>query len=179
MRITVPVNIRKVFKLELDDELHLVRRHRDRPRLGRYSFSEILQQVKFQLRSEVNAETLSRQISRNDVVGGMCSSGTPRLFKLPLMKNFSYSYGDGIYTTCLEPRGPSHTVGDERSGGRGDSTCPPEKSQVAFAVVGTMATYGEYHHILSEQTLIEREIPDAMSKMGILSRFRPTDIQKN
>ncbi len=178
VRISVPVNIRKVFNSNSMRNFTLFVVIGIDPRLGRYSFSEILQQVKFQLRGEVNAKSLSRQISRN-VAGGrhVLIRYAPNFLKLPLMKLLSDSYGDGIYTSVISNLGDlSFPSGMKESVDRADFFLSPGKvNKLAFAVVGCNGHLSiNITSILAEQTIIEREFLTALVKDGI-----PVEVASN
>ena len=135
VRISVPVNIRKVFGSRSLRNFTLFVVIGIDVRLGHYSFEEILDQVVHQLRGNVNVKSLSKQVSRN--VAGRRHPAiryAPNVFKRPLMKLLSDSYGDDIYSTTISnignvtfPEGMREVVerlGDHALGGIGDDGPP-------------------------------------------------------
>ncbi|MBN1799061.1 MAG: hypothetical protein JW822_10810 [Spirochaetales bacterium] len=65
IRIMVPVNMRKIYPSATMRNFSLYVNPEIDPRLGRYSFSDILKQVYHYMRVEVNEKYISKQIKRN------------------------------------------------------------------------------------------------------------------
>jgi len=178
IRIQVPVNIRKIFESKSMRNFTLFVVVGIDPRLGHYSFDEILQQVKFQMRGGVNAKTLSRQISRN-VAGGrhVLIRYAPNFIKMPLMKILSDTYGDGIYTSSLSNIGDmSLPEGMREVVKRSDFYLTPGKiNKVVCAVMGSNGFLSiNLASIFANQTIIEREFLTALVNKGI-----PVEISSN
>ena len=106
IRLSVPVNIRKVFGSTSLRNFTLFIVVGIDVRLGHYDFDEIVTSVMHQMRSGVNEKSLSLQISRN-VAGRRLPfiRYAPNILKRPLMKIFSDSYGDATYSSVFSNLG--------------------------------------------------------------------------
>ncbi|MDC7245913.1 MAG: hypothetical protein PQJ47_08415 [Sphaerochaetaceae bacterium] len=106
IRLSVPVNIRKLFHSTSLRNFTLFIVVGIDVRLGHYGFDEIVKTVFHQVRDSVNEKTLSLQISRN-VAGRRLPfiRYAPNLLKRPLMKLFSDSYGDATYSSVFSNLG--------------------------------------------------------------------------
>jgi NRPS condensation-like uncharacterized protein len=171
IRISVPVNIRKVFGSKSLRNFTLFIVVGIDARLGHYSFDEILNQVMHQMRSEVNAKTLSKQVARN-VAGrrNFAIRYAPLVFKNPLMKLLSDSYGDAIYSTTISnignvslPKGMREVVD------RLDFHLSPCKTnKVSCGAIGANGYLTwSFTSILRENTMFEREVLTALVEKGI------------
>jgi len=85
VKILIPVNLRPFFASEsLRNFAYFINPGID-PRLGEYSFEEIVQSVHYQLRSQLNAKSLAAKITKN-----VQSETNPLLKVMPLfIKNFA------------------------------------------------------------------------------------------
>lgn len=169
--VSVPVNIRRVFGSRSMRNFTLFVVVSIDPRLGHYSFEEILQQVMFQMRSGVNSKSLSKQISRN-VSGShnVLIRYTPNFLKLPLMKILSDYYGDSQFSSAISNLGSvSLPSGMNEHITRFDFHLSPDKlNKVLIAVVGIQGKmYINLTSVLENQTIIEREFLTALVRKGI------------
>ena len=171
VRISVPVNIRKIFGSKSLRNFTLFVVVGIDVRLGHYEFEEILEQVMHQLRASINAKTLGRQVTRN-VAGRRhpLMRYAPNVFKRPLMKLLSDTYGDGIYSTTLSNIGnvtlPSgmHEVVDRLD----FFLSPSKKNKTSCAAVGANGYLTlNFTSILAERTDFEREALSALVTKGI------------
>ncbi|MFA6707967.1 MAG: hypothetical protein WCR91_08710 [Sphaerochaetaceae bacterium] len=178
IRISVPVNIRKIFGSTSMRNFTLFVVVGIDPRLGEYTFAEIIEQVRYQIRNGVNSKSLSRQISRN-VAGGrnILIRYAPNFLKGPIMKILSERYGDRLYSSTISnlgaltlPSGMSSHVT------RADFYLSPSKSnKVSLAVVGANGRlYLNFSSVLVKRTDIEREFLSTLVAKGI-----PVEVASN
>lgn len=106
IRLSVPVNLRKLFASKTMRNFSLYVTPGIDPRLGTYSFEEIVKAVYHHMRTEVNEKEISRHISRN--VGGeknflvkIVPIWIKKLFTLYLYK----SMGENLYSGSLSNLG--------------------------------------------------------------------------
>ncbi len=171
VRISVPVNIRKVFGSKSLRNFTLFVVVGIDVRLGHYSFEEVLEQVVHQLRGNVNAKSLGKQVSRN--VAGRRHPAiryAPNVFKRPLMKLLSDSYGDDIYSTTISNIGNvTFPAGMREVVERLDFHLSPSKmnktSCAAAGANGYMVM--NFTSIYATKTDFEREALTALVQKGI------------
>jgi NRPS condensation-like uncharacterized protein len=171
IRVSVPVNIRKLFDSKTMRNFTLFVVVGVDVRLGHYSFEEIVQQVSYQLKSQVNAKELSRQVTRN-VKGRnhLLIRYAPNVFKRPLMKLFSDTYGDTIFSTTISNLGNvSLPKGMKERVKRADFYLSPnKKNKVSVSSIGVNGYLTlNFTSILSSVTTFEKEVLTAMVKKGI------------
>ncbi|MGI6432760.1 MAG: hypothetical protein ACOXZ4_02700 [Sphaerochaetaceae bacterium] len=171
VRISVPVNIRKVFDSVSMRNFTLFVVVGIDPRLGHYEFGEILTQVVHQLRGSVNAKSLSRQLSRN--VAGRRNPlirYAPFFLKKPFMKLLSDSYGDAIFSSTLSNLG-SVTLPAEMAKliRRMDFYLSPSKAnKVSCAAIGVNGFVNvNFTSIYERKVDFEREFFTALVNKGI------------
>jgi NRPS condensation-like uncharacterized protein len=178
IRISVPVNIRKVFGSHSMRNFTLFIVVGIDPRLGHYEFDEILNQIMHQMRSEVNTKTLSMQVARN--VAGRRTPAiryAPFVFKNPLMKLLSDSYGDGIYSTVISNLGNvSLPPGMQEVVERLDFYLSPSKvNKISWSAIGTNGYLSlNCSSIFATRTDFERELLSELVKKGI-----PVEVSTN
>ena len=171
VRLSVPVNIRKVFNSTSLRNFTLFIVVGIDVRLGHYEFDEIVNAVIHQMRSSVNEKTLSLQISRN-VAGRRhpLIRYAPNIIKNPLMKLFSDSYGDNIYSSVISnignvtlPTGMSEVV--ERL----DFYLSPSKTnKIALAAIGAKGSIViNITSILTHNTDFEKLLLTSFVEKGI------------
>lgn len=171
IRVSVPVNIRKVFGSESMRNFTLFIVVGIDVRLGHYTFEEILNQVMHQMRSEVNAKTLSKQVARN-VMGRRhpLIRYAPLVFKNPFMKLLSDSYGDSVYSTTLSNIGNvSLPEGMKEVVDRLDFHLSPSKTnKVSCAAIGANGYLSfNFTSIYTHKTVYEREVLTRLVEKGI------------
>ncbi len=106
IRLSVPVNLRKVFRRETMRNFTLFALIGIDPALGSYTFSEIATQVRLQMAQAVEPKQLLSQIRRN--VAGERSAAlrfAPTLLKNPLFKLLSDTLGDQQYSGVISNLG--------------------------------------------------------------------------
>lgn len=171
IRVSVPVNIRKVFGAKSLRNFTLFIVVGIDVRLGHYEFDEIMKQVMHQMRSEVNDKTLSKQVARN-VAGRRhpVIRYAPLVFKNPLMKLFSDTYGDDTYSTTISnignvtlPEGMKEVVD------RIDFHLSPSKTnKVSCAAIGAKGFLTlNFTSIYTHKTIYEMEVLRALVEKGI------------
>jgi NRPS condensation-like uncharacterized protein len=171
IRISVPVNIRKVFGSQSLRNFTLFIVVGIDVRLGHYDFSEILNQVMHQMRSEVNAKTLSRQVARN--VAGRRHPAiryAPLVFKNPFMKLLSDHYGDAIYSSTISNIGNVQLPdGMKEVVKRLDFYLSPSKTnKVSWAAIGANGYLSlNCTSIFAHKTDFEREFLTALVAKGL------------
>ncbi len=171
VRVSVPVNIRKVFGSKSLRNFTLFIVIGIDVRLGHYAFEEIIDQVIHQVRGGVNAKSLSKQVSRN--VAGRRNPlirYAPNIFKRPLMKLLSDSYGDSVYSTTISnignvelPKGMADVVD------RLDFFLSPSKpNKVSCGAIGANGyLLMNFTSIYETKTAYEREVLTALVAKGI------------
>lgn len=106
IRLSVPVNLRTVFKRETMRNFTLFALVGIDPALGSYSFDEIASQVRLQMSLAVEKKQLLSQIRRN--VAGERNKAlrfAPTLLKNPLFKLLSDTLGDQQYSGVISNLG--------------------------------------------------------------------------
>ena len=171
IRVSVPVNIRKVFGSKSLRNFTLFIVVGIDPRLGHFEFEEIVKQVMHQVRSGVNAKSLSMQVARN-VMGREhpLIRYAPLVFKNPFMKLLSDSYGDSIYSTVISNIG--HVLlpeGMQERVKRLDFHLSPNKTnKVSCGAIGANGSLVfNFSSILANRTDFEREVLTALVEKGI------------
>ena len=171
IRISVPVNIRRVFDSKSMRNFTLFVVVGIDPRLGAYSFTEIIEQVKYQLRNGVNTKSLSRQISRN-VAGGrnVLVRYAPNFLKRPFMKILSDRYGDRLYSSVISNLGNvSLPSGMAEHVTQGNFFLSPSKAlKISMGVMGIHSSLSiNISSNLKTDTVVEREFLTALVNRGI------------
>lgn len=106
IRISIPVNLRKMYRSKTMRNFFMIVGLKIDPRLGRFSFDEILKEVYHFMRIEINEKYINQQIRRN--VRGEVH---PMIRSLPLfIKNIGLSFiynfaGDNQYTSSFSNLG--------------------------------------------------------------------------
>jgi hypothetical protein len=106
IRLSVPVNLRRIFARETMRNFTLFVLVSIDPALGWYSFDEIAGQVRLQMAQAVEQKQLLSQIRRN--VGGERSAAlrfAPTILKNPLFKLLSDTLGDQQYSGVISNLG--------------------------------------------------------------------------
>lgn len=99
IRLPVPVNLRKFFPTKSMRNFSFVVSPEIDPRLGKYSFEEILTQVYYGIRGTLNEKRIKQQISRNVAI-----QKNPFVYGIPIfLKNLlggilHSTYGERIYS---------------------------------------------------------------------------------
>lgn len=157
IRISVPVNMRKIHGSKTMRNFALFVLIGIDTRLGHYEFEEILKQVHYTMKLEINSKSLSRQITRN-VAGekNVFIRITPLIFKKPFMKILSSIYGDNSYSATLSNLGAvKFPEGIEKHIKRMEFVLPPNKTnRTACAVI----SIGEYIYINFSRFLIKPNV---------------------
>ncbi|HLW21594.1 MAG TPA: hypothetical protein VKZ39_00205 [Sphaerochaetaceae bacterium] len=171
IRVSVPVNIRKVFGSKSLRNFTLFIVVGIDPKLGHYEFEEIVKQVMHQMRSGVNAKSLSIQVARN-VMGRKhpLIRYAPLIFKNPFMKLLSDSYGDSIYSTVISNIGyVTLPEGMQERVKRVDFHLSPNKTnKVSCGAIGANGSLiFNFSSILEKNTDFEREVLTELVKQGI------------
>ena len=107
IRIVVPVNLRKLFPSPTMRNFLLHVTPGIDPRLGEFTFEEILEQVHHFMRVELNEKMLKQQIARN--MHGETNPLirlTPLLIKIPFERTLYQKYGVAIASGALSNLGP-------------------------------------------------------------------------
>lgn len=106
LRIMVPVNLRNVFPSETMLNFFLTVGPEIDPRLGDYTFDEILDQVNLFMKKEINSKFMLKQISRN--VGSEKSLFIriiPRFIKDPVLQIIYRRNGQNLSTSSISNLG--------------------------------------------------------------------------
>jgi len=106
IRIMIPVDLRKLYPSCTMRNFFLTVTPSIDPRLGEYSFDEILQSVFHYMRGEVNEKAISRQIRRNVYIERHPLLRTvPLLLKIPLEKLLYRSYYSSLQSALFSNLG--------------------------------------------------------------------------
>ena len=106
IRVSIPVNLRDMYQSKTMRNFFIIVGFKIDPRLGRFSFDEILKEVYHFMRVEINEKYINQQIKRN--VRGEVH---PMIRSLPLfIKNIGLSFiynfaGDNQYTSSFSNLG--------------------------------------------------------------------------
>ena len=170
IRISIPVNLRQMYQSKTMRNFFLTVSPEIDPRLGKFSFDEILQKVYHFMRVEVNEKYINQQIKRN--VGGEIN---PIIRCLPLfIKNIGLSYiynfyGDNQYTTNFSNLGQviiPEPLSDYITGF--DLLPPPNpKYKISCTAISFQDRLSITFGKLMEESDIERLFFTKITKMGI------------
>ena len=182
IRLSVPMNLRKIFGYETMRNFTLFAVIGIEPALGVYTFDEIAKEVHLQMMQSQDRKRLLSQIRRN--VGGERNPlirFAPNMLKNPLFKLLSDYLGDDQYSGVISNLGqlelPSALEGAIQ---RVDfHLCPGLLNKVALAVIGYRDTIGvNFTSFLNTDTELERLFCTFLVEDGIevtLSTNRETD----
>jgi hypothetical protein len=107
IRLVVPVNLRKLFPSRTMRNFLLHVTPGIDPRLGRFTFDEVVDQVHHFMRVEVSEKLLKQQIARN--MSGETNPLiriTPLALKIPVERRLYQKYGNAIASGVLSNLGP-------------------------------------------------------------------------
>ncbi len=177
IRISIPVNLRNIYQSETMRNFFLIVGLRIDPRLGRFTFDEILQKIYHYMRVEINKKYINQQIKRN--VRGEVH---PVIRSLPLfIKNIGLSFiynfaGDNQYTSNFSNLGKV-TLPESLTGYiEGFDFYPPPNPK--YKISCTAISYKDRLSIsfgkLIEESDIERFFFTKLIKIGI-----PVKIETN
>ncbi|NCB00984.1 MAG: hypothetical protein EOM67_02320 [Spirochaetia bacterium] len=171
VRLSVPVNIRRVFNSSSLRNFTLFIVVGIDVRLGHYEFDEIVNAVMHQMRGGVNEKTLSLQISRN-VAGRRLPfiRFAPNFLKNPILKLLSDSYGDNVYTSVISNLGDvSLPSGMKEVVKRVDFYLSPSKTnKIAISSIGAKGNIVmNITSILTHNTEFERMLCTSFVKKGV------------
>jgi NRPS condensation-like uncharacterized protein len=171
IRLSVPMNLRKIFGYETMRNFTLFAVVGIEPALGKYSFEEITQEVKLQMVLAQSKKRLLSQIKRN--VGGernLAIRFAPNILKNPLFKLLSDFLGDEQYSGIISNLGyvtlPQALAEDVT---RIDFHLSPGLlNKVALAVIGYLDTIVvNFTSFLNTDTELERLFCTFMVEDGI------------
>ena len=139
IRLSVPMNLRKIFHYETMRNFTLFAVPGIEPALGEYTFDEVLKNVKHDMAISQDPKRILSQIKRN--VGGernFLMRIAPNVIKNPLFKLLSNSLGDDLYSAVLSNLGYVEVPEElQPTLSRMDFyLCPGEMNKVALAVIG-------------------------------------------
>lgn len=139
IRLSVPMNLRTIFKYDTMRNFTLFAVPGIEPALGEYTFEEILKKIHIEMLLAQDPKKIRSQIKRN--VGGerhLAMRFAPLAIKSPLFKLLSDSLGDGLYSAVISNLGYVHIPPEmEDFITRMDFyLCPGYLNKVALAVVG-------------------------------------------
>lgn len=107
IRIEVPVNLRKIYPSKSMRNFSLYVTPGIDPRLGRYTFDEIVSEVHHFMKVSINERAINQQIARN--IRGeshLVVRAIPLFFKNLVIRRIYYSLGESLFSTCLTNLGP-------------------------------------------------------------------------
>lgn len=174
VRLSVPINLRKLYPSRTMRNFSLYTVPGIDPRLGHYTFDEILKAVHYHMRSEINEKSISRQISRNVYGERNFAVKIIPLFVKNFFAPYLYKYaGENLYSGSLSNLGEiklpkemeSHIERVDFIPGPG----PINKSSCSAASFGDYL-YISFGRIIKEATL-ERLFFTSLVKMGIHVRI--------
>lgn len=178
IRLSVPMNLRKIFGYETQRNFTLFAVIGIEPALGQYSFEEILKKVHLELGLAQDPKRILSQIKRN--VGGERNpliKFAPNALKNPLFKLLSNSLGDDLYSAVISNLGLVDLPPEFASSlSRMDFYLSPGKlNKVALAIIG----YKEkvvinFTSFLNSDTELERLFCTFLVEDGI-----PVDVSTN
>lgn len=170
IRISIPVNLRKMYASTTMRNFFLTVSPEIDPRLGRYTFDEILKKVYHFMRTEIDEKYINQQIKRN--VGGEIH---PVIRALPLfIKNLGllviYNFfGDNQYTTNFSNLGRVEMPDEGEKYIEGFDFYPPPNPQ--YKISATAISYKDRLSItfgrIIEESHIERLFFTKLTAMGI------------
>jgi NRPS condensation-like uncharacterized protein len=177
IRISIPVNLRQMYHSKTMRNFFLLVSPEIDPRLGRFSFDEILQKIYHFMRIEFNEKYINQQIKRN--VGGEVH---PLIRSLPLfIKNIGLAYiynfiGDNQYTTNFSNLGRVMMPECLSNYIKGFEMYPPPnpKYKISCTVISFKDRLSITFGRLIEGTDIERFFFTKIIKLGI-----PVKIESN
>ena len=169
IRISVPVNLRRIFGSSTMRNFSLTVEPGIDPRLGDFSFEEIVSKVHHFMRMEIDGRYIARQISRN-VTGerNPVLRILPLFLKDPLLKFFYAAFGSRSFTISFSNLGRISIPDDMARFVRAYQVIPPSIPQRINAAA---IAYGETSRIFLcshyAETDIERRFFAGMRRSGI------------
>ncbi|HUX20104.1 MAG TPA: hypothetical protein VMW69_02620, partial [Spirochaetia bacterium] len=107
IRIEVPVNLRNLYPSKSMRNFSLYVTPGIDPRLGRYTFEEIISEVHHFMKVAINERAINQQIARN--IRGelhLVVRAIPLFFKNLVIRRIYYTLGESLFSTCLTNLGP-------------------------------------------------------------------------
>jgi NRPS condensation-like uncharacterized protein len=177
IRIEVPVNLRNLYPSKTMRNFSLYVTPGIDPRLGRYTFDEIVSEVHHFMKVTINERAINQQIARN--IRGeshFVVRAIPLFFKNLVIRRIYYSLGESLFSTCLTNLGPvtmPEPVGSHIE--RFEIVSPPSVTNKTNCGV---VSYRESAYItfgrVIEPAEVERYFFTSLVKMGI-----PVKIETN
>ncbi|WP_320127892.1 hypothetical protein [uncultured Sphaerochaeta sp.] len=171
IRISVPMNLRKIFNYETMRNFTLFATPGIEPALGEYTFDEILRNVRHGMETSQDTKKILSQIKRN--VGGernILMRMAPNVIKNPLFKLLSDSLGDDLYSAVLSNLGYVQVPEElQPTLDRMDFYLSPgEMNKVALAVIGWKDTITlNFSSFYNSDTKLERLFCTFLVEAGI------------
>ncbi len=107
IRIEVPVNLRNLYPSKSMRNFSLYVTPTIDPRLGRYTFDELVSEVHHYMKVTINERSINQQIARN-IRGesNIVVRAIPLFFKNLVIRRIYYTLGESLFSTCLTNLGP-------------------------------------------------------------------------
>ncbi len=169
IRVSVPVNLRRIFKSSTMRNFSLTVEPGIDPRLGDFNFEDIVSKVHHFMRLEIDGRYIARQISRN-VTGEKNSliRILPLFLKDPLLKFFYSAFGSRSFTVSFSNLGRITIPNDMARFVQAYQFIPPSIPQqinaAAIAYGGISRVFLCSHYA---ETDIERRFFAGMRRNGI------------
>ncbi len=177
IRLEVPVNLRKLYPSRSMRNFSLYVTPGIDPRLGRYTFDEIVHEVHHFMKVAINERAINRQIARN-IRGesNLVVRIIPLFLKNLVIRRIYYILGESLFTTCLTNLGQvslPETIADQVE--RCEVISPPSVTNKTNCGVVSYADniYISFGRVI-EQAEVERYFFTSLVKMGI-----PVKIETN
>lgn len=171
VQISVPIGLRPIYDLKTFRNFSLFAIVSIDPRMGDYTFEELLKVVHLQLQMQLDKKELARLIRRN--VNGermFIIKIVPLVLKKPFFKFLSDYLGDYQYTTIFSNLGKMNLpLAMENLVERVDFFLPPTKRNgIITSMVGFKdMIYFNFNSYYKNDTSIEREVLTTLVEWGI------------
>ena len=169
VRISIPINLRKMFPSQTMRNFALTIEPGIDPRLGSFSFEEIVEKVRQFMKMELDQRSIKRQIARN--VGSERNPFVriiPLSLKDPILRKFYERFGSITFTLSLSNLGRVELPEGMKEHVRAYQFIPPPHGRKLSV---TSIAYGGKTSIIFGSTItnteIERSFFSQLRKMGI------------
>lgn len=171
VQISVPLGLRPIFGLNTLRNFSLFAILGIDPRLGEYTFEEIIRRLHIQMQIQTDKKELGRNISRN-VMGERLTviRLVPNLLKKPFFKILTDALGDSQYTTTLSNLGDVKLPPTmEKLVRRFDFFLDPNNKNIFVCSAAGFKdkVFFNFNSYLKDDTSVEREFFSTLVQWGV------------
>lgn len=170
IRISIPVNLRNIYKSKTMRNFFLTVSPEIDPRLGRFTFDEILQKVRYFIKVEINKKLINQQIKRNVSFEKHPFVRIVPLFIKNIALSFVYNYaGENQYSTNISNLGLADMPENLSEYIEGFDMCPPPNP--IYKISCGMVSYKDRLSVTFGKLIKEKDVEKLfftkLVKMGI------------